>query len=117
VSSALEVKDKKTRRGPAVRQLVMFQIKLALDGLKDMVLLPASLIFGIVSIFTDSKNPASGLHTTMRWGRKFDDYVGLYSAIGEHDSSQLDGQLERTEMKVRERAKKRGSSTDTPNDG
>lgn len=114
MSPDLQVQDKKTRRGKAIRQLIMFQVKLALDGLKDMVLLPASLVLGILSILTDRKSPASGLHTTMRWGRKFDDYVGLYSAIDEQPTSQLDGHFERAELSMRERTRKPRSSEDQP---
>ena len=91
---------------------MIFNVKLALDGFKDMVLLPASLAFGILSILTNSKNPASRLHTTMRWGRKFDAYVGLYSAIEEQESSQLDGQLERAELSMREQVRKRRGGDD-----
>ncbi len=114
MSSDLKVQDKKDLRGKALRQLVIFNVKLALDGLKDMVLLPASLALGILSILTNSKDPASGLHTTMRWGRKFDDYVGLYSAIEKQESSQLDGQLEKAERNVREKVRKRRPSDGTP---
>lgn len=87
-------------RGQVFRTLVIFQIKLAVDGLKDIVLAPVSLIAGLIGMFTN--RGMEPLHAVLRLGRSFDKYIDLYSAIEEPkadvaEGDRLDDQLLRVE--------------------
>jgi hypothetical protein len=64
-----------------IRDLVVFQIKLVVDGLKDLVLGPLSLIAGIIDIV--QRNPASHslFRGVVRAGASFDRWVGLFDDV------------------------------------
>lgn len=95
----------RTSRAQLAWQLCVFQFKLGLEGLKDLVLAPLSLVAGLIGIF--SKNPderSSLFRKALRLGRAWDDYIDLYSSLEREEgankrSDRLDEQvlsLERT---------------------
>ena len=102
LSNELQVVDEKMRRGRAFRQLLVFLGKLFLDGSKDFVLAGASIVVGGISILRGGQNPEAGLHQVMQWGKKFDDAVGLYSAVEpEKGPSLVDRSVDRAEASLR----------------
>jgi hypothetical protein len=69
------------QRWRLIRDLTVFQIKLLIDGLKDLVLGPLSLVAGIVDLARGTP-PATGLfHGLLRAGAQFDRWVGLFDTI------------------------------------
>lgn len=65
-------------RWQIVRDVSMFQLKLFLDGLKDVVLSPLSLVAALLGILGMSRHSRRALYTVMRMGRRYDDWVDLY---------------------------------------
>lgn len=63
------------------RHLAVFQLKLAIDGLKDLVLAPVSLAAGVLGILLGPSERMGPLRQVLRMGRAFDDYVDLYGSI------------------------------------
>ncbi len=63
-----------------LRDLAGFQLKLVLDGLKDIVLGPLSLIVGAFGLLTKRGHPGRYLYRLMRWGRRYEDWIDLYGA-------------------------------------
>ena len=61
-----------------IRDLVIFQVKLAIDGLKDVVLLPASLVAALVDLIFPGKRPGRFFYLVMRVGESFDHWLSLY---------------------------------------
>lgn len=61
-----------------LRDLLIFQLKLGLDGIKDVVLSPLSIIAAIADIVLGP--PASGprLYRVLRIGERFDLWLNLY---------------------------------------
>lgn len=68
-------------RWQIARELLVFNVKLALDGLKDIVLAPLSLVAGLIDIFGSSNGSRRHLHSVMRLGKGFDDWVDLYGPV------------------------------------
>jgi hypothetical protein len=61
-----------------LRDLVIFQVKLALDGIKDVVLSPLSIVATLLDLVLGP--PASGprLYRVLRIGERFDLWLNLY---------------------------------------
>jgi len=73
-----------------IRDLVIFQVKLAIDGLKDVVLLPASLVAALVDLIFPGKRPGRLFYLVMRVGEQFDHWLSLYRPAVEARAN-LDG--------------------------
>jgi hypothetical protein len=65
-------------RWQIVRDVSMFQLKLFLDGLKDVLLMPLSLIAALWGVVGMSRQSRRALYTVMRLGKGYDDWVDLY---------------------------------------
>ena len=61
-----------------IRDLVIFQVKLAIDGLKDLVLLPASLVAALIDLILPGPHPGRFFYAVMRLGETFDRWLSLY---------------------------------------
>lgn len=95
------------RRRVLARQLVVFQIKLAVDGVKDIVLAPLGLVAGLFGLLL-SNDRQGPFRAVLRLGRSFDDYIDLYSVIDDEDVSadkptKLNQHLSRVEKAITNR--------------
>lgn len=71
---------KRTRQS-LVREALIFQVKLAVDGLKDLVLLPMSLFALFFELLAPSENSGGLLRRVLRVGAHFDRWLDLYAPI------------------------------------
>ncbi len=107
----------KAARWGLIRDLAMFQVKLLVDGLKDLVLGPLSLIAGILDLVRGT-NPATGkFQGVLRVGAAFDRWVGLFDAVerkelGAGEQASLDMQLRRLEALIVEQHQRGGVTAD-----
>jgi len=64
------------------RDIAVLQVKLVVDGLRDLVLVPASLIAGILSLATmrDGK-PGTQFYTLVGAGRQSEHWINLFGAF------------------------------------
>jgi len=65
-----------------LRDLGVLQVKLVVDGLRDIILVPASLVAGIISI-ASSKDGKPGLqfYRLLAWGRESEIWINLFGAV------------------------------------
>ncbi len=65
-----------------VRDVAVLQVKLVVDGLRDLVLVPASLIAGIISIMRmrDGK-PGNEFYTLVSVGKQSERWINLFGAL------------------------------------
>jgi hypothetical protein len=77
-----EENDFAETRWAMLRDLGVLQFKLLVDGLRDIVLVPASLIAGIASIAT-SKDGKLGLqfYHLLAWGKQTEVWINLFGAV------------------------------------
>lgn len=66
------------RRWRLFRDLLVFQVKLLVDGLKDLVFAPVALIVAMVGLVTHREDPGRLFYTLLRWGHGFDRWVNLF---------------------------------------
>ena len=88
-------------RSQVVRDMFIFQAKLFLDGIKDVFLSPASLIAGLMGIAFGRKNPGLPLYEVLRFGKRLEGWVNLFSAAYPADKDLHDEPKESDEDSVK----------------
>ena len=63
-------------RWTLLRDLVVFQAKLAIDGLRDFALLPVSFVAALVDLLAGG----SRFYTVVHWGRRSERWIDLFAA-------------------------------------
>ncbi|WP_163271595.1 hypothetical protein [Chelativorans alearense] len=63
-----------------VRRVVLFQVKLFADGLRDFVMSPLSIIAGVLGILF-SRDPEGAYDRLMRFGRETDRWINLFRRL------------------------------------
>ncbi len=83
-----------------LKQLGIFQLKLAADALRDLVLSPISLLVTLMDIF--EKNNGEHFQKLMAFGRKTDEKINLFEHFGHEDEVQtIDKLIEQMESVVK----------------
>lgn len=77
--------DEETRLQPAhwtlIRDVGVLQVKLLIDGFRDLVLLPASLIAGVVSLVnTRNGKPGPQFYRLIAVGKQSERWINLFGA-------------------------------------
>lgn len=70
-----------------LRDLVIFQIKLVLDGMKDLVLAPLSIAAAALDIFFPGERVGHRFYAVMRVGERFDRWLSLFAAAESAEGS------------------------------
>jgi hypothetical protein len=83
--------DLTSGRWVLIRDIGVLQVKLLVDGLRDLILVPASLIAGIVSL-ASTKDGAVGLqfYQLLAWGRQSEIWINLFGAV-DNSPAEIDG--------------------------
>ncbi len=69
-------------RRTVIRDVVVLQLKLVVDGLRDVVLVPASLIAGLLSIVSSHDGrPGNQFYRLLALGRRSERYINLFGAL------------------------------------
>ncbi len=69
-------------RWTLLRDLGVLQVKLIVDGLRDLILVPASLIAGIISIASGKDGrPGSQFYHLLAWGKESELWINLFGAV------------------------------------
>ena len=75
-------------RWVVLRDLLVFQTKLALDGLKDIVLSPVVLVAAALDLLFPGGQPGWRFYGVMRAGERFDRWLSLFAAAEKADASE-----------------------------
>jgi len=70
-------------RPQIIRDVLIFQVKLWLEGFKDVVLMPLSLGAAAIDLVFRGKKSKGTLYSVMRLGDRFERWVHLYGALDE----------------------------------
>ena len=69
-------------RRTLVRDVAIFQFKLIVDGLRDFVLVPVSLVAGILSLFSGRDgNPGPQFYQLLGVGKQSEHWIDLFGAL------------------------------------
>ena len=67
-------------RWTLIRDIAVFQVKLLLDGFRDLLLVPVSLVVGIITIFKGGSRPGREFYELLRFGRHSERWINLFGA-------------------------------------
>lgn len=65
-----------------IRDVGVFQVKLVIDGVRDFVLVPASLVAGIISLAKSRNgNPGNEFYELVGVGKQSEQWINLFGAL------------------------------------
>ena len=67
------------------RDVAVFQLKMFLDNVRDLVLMPVSLAAALIDLLLKGEREGALFYRVLRWGSHSEDVIDVYSAIKEHD--------------------------------
>ena len=71
--------SRRQARSVIVRDLVIFQIKLLLDGLKDVVLSPLAILAAALDFMSPTARSGRRFYAVLMLGERFDRWLSLFS--------------------------------------
>lgn len=82
MNTPIQEEQSSTARWSLLRDLGVLQVKLLVDGLRDIILMPASLVAGIISIVSsvDGK-PGPQFYHLLAWGKESEIWINLFGAV------------------------------------
>ncbi|PCI04426.1 MAG: hypothetical protein COB78_08935 [Hyphomicrobiales bacterium] len=104
----------RSSRSKLIYRVILFQFKLAADGIRDLLLSPLSIIAGILGILFSSNDPHYYLDKLLKTGQVSDRWINLFdSEPSRHNANNretLDGLARRFEEAVRRDYERNGVS-------
>jgi hypothetical protein len=77
-----ERENPEAERWTMLRDLGVLQVKLIVDGLRDLVLVPLSLLAGVVSIASSKDGrPGPYFYHLLAWGKQSEVWINLFGAV------------------------------------
>lgn len=74
-----------------IRDVAVLQMKLIVDGLRDLILVPASLIAGTISLLkSDGGQPGPQFYQLLRAGRQSERWINLFAAYNNRPEAMND---------------------------
>lgn len=113
--------DGRSSRWTLIRDIAVLQIKLVVDGLRDFILVPISLLAGIISLVKSDSSSGSEFYELLRAGKKSERWINLFGAAdrmstpeNEHDrvpDEDIDSMVSRVESFIVDEYRKGGVTT------
>lgn len=104
----------KSKRGELLHNAVIFQLKLMVDGLRDLVLLPVSLIATLVGLLRGGDEPEREFLQVIHVGRQSEEWINLFGnhevAEDTHAAASIDALFSKVEDTVRQQYRTGGIS-------
>ena len=69
-----------------LRDVLVFQLKLVIGNIQNFVLVPVSLAAALADLFIKGEREGEKFYWVMQWGRRTDEMIDVYSAIGGYHS-------------------------------
>ena len=70
-----------------LRDVLVFQLKLFLDNLRDFALMPVSLVAALIDLVFKGEREGALFYKVLRWGAHSEEVIDVYSAIESHETS------------------------------
>ncbi|MEP5766620.1 MAG: hypothetical protein ABJ308_18625 [Halieaceae bacterium] len=93
----------------ALRHLLVFQVKLALDAIRDLALSPVSIVVFIVDVIRKPLLEESLYLRLMQLGQRSDRLINLFDEHSEHGHYTVDETLASVEERMRQEMERRAA--------
>jgi hypothetical protein len=67
-------------RFPVFRDVIVFQVKLLVDGLRDLLLSPVSIFAALVDLLIPGDDGGKRFYRVVRFGRRTEQWINLFGA-------------------------------------
>ena len=67
-------------RWTLIRDILVLQLKLLVDGLRDLILVPISRVIGVISLLKAGNASGSEFYELLRAGRRTEQWINLFGA-------------------------------------
>jgi hypothetical protein len=81
----LTVESGSNERWKFFRDVLVFQVKMLLDNVRDFALMPVSLGAALIDLIFKGKRQGSLFYQVLRWGAHSEEVINVYSAIQTHE--------------------------------
>src|SRR6266446_367227 len=81
----LVIESGSNERWKFFRDVLVFQLKMLLDNVRDFALMPVSLVAALIDLIFKGKRHGSLFYQVLRWGAHSEEVINVYSAIEAHD--------------------------------
>ena len=109
---AVENRADRSGHWPLFRDLFFFQIKLLLDGLRDILLSPVSIVAALFGLIRKPDNPGHYFHKLLALGHRSDQWINLFGTDDAKENRQnrkyADAYLDKIEQRIRQEYEKEG---------
>jgi hypothetical protein len=68
-----------------LRDVVVFQIKMLLDNVRDFALMPVSLVAALIDLVVRGEREGALFYRVLKWGSHSEEMIDVYSAIEHHE--------------------------------
>lgn len=89
-------------RWELIRDAVVFQVKLALDALRDFAFAPISIAAAVVDLITGGSNPGRYFYAVLALGGKTESWINLFGAPRLEGRNELTGQAQTIDSLVKQ---------------
>ncbi len=70
-----------------LRDVLVFQLKLFLDNVRDFALMPVSLIAALIDLVSRGEREGALFYKVLKWGSHSEALIDVYSAIEHHETT------------------------------
>jgi hypothetical protein len=84
-SDPLTVESGSNERWKFFRDVLVFQLKMLLDNVRDFALMPVSLVAALIDLIFKGERHGSLFYQVLRWGAHSEEVINVYAAIETHD--------------------------------
>src|SRR5204863_8363284 len=77
----------RTERWKFMRDVLVFQLKMLLDNVRDFALMPISLFAAFIDLISRGEREGALFYKVLRWGWHSEQVIAVYSAIEDHEPS------------------------------
>jgi hypothetical protein len=100
-----------------MRDVVVFQLKMLLDNVRDFALMPISLVAALIDLISKGEREGALFYRVLRWGSHSEKVIDVYSAIEDQKSEfvitrsyTVDGVIARLENVLARECEKGGTA-------
>jgi hypothetical protein len=73
------------KRFPVLRDVIVFQVKLLVDGLRDLLLSPVSIIAAFIDLLVPGDDGGKRFYGVVHFGRRTEQWINLFGMAEKHD--------------------------------
>lgn len=85
------------KRWVLLRDVLMFQGKLLIDGFRDLALVSVSMATGIVSLISKGPSPGPEFYDRLRMAQRSERWINLFGAVEKPHAGRVDSETDRTD--------------------